>query len=159
MCTVPSVLHAWLGSDRSYNHCLLNNLGCATLLWVLGVIDATQNVMLCCLVQRVSESKLLVWKQLSIWLQDASFDPYAFAKVATRTASSEAGSAAACPRNVQSFFKELFALSNNSTGVELINQHMKLCSDSKLKSAQDTSGLASFLGELWVIGVSCTFPF
>ncbi|DBB05210.1 hypothetical protein WJX82_009396 [Trebouxia sp. C0006] len=90
---------------------------------------------------------------------DPSFDPYAFAKVATRTASSEAGSAAACPRNVQSFFKELFALSNNSTGVELINQHMKLCSDSKLKSAQDTSGLASFLGELWVIGAQFDYSF
>ena len=100
-------------------------------------------------------TKLLVWKQPLIRVQDPSFDPYAFAKVATRTASSEAGSAAACPLNVQNFFKELFALSNNSTGIKTINHHMKLCSDSDLKSAQDAPSLANFLGYLWVVGVSC----
>jgi len=100
-------------------------------------------------------TKLLVWKQPLIWVQDPSFDPYAFAKVAIRTASSEAGSAAACPLNVQNFFKELFALSNNSTGIKTINHHMKLCSDSDLKSAQDAPSLANFLGNLWVVGVSC----
>jgi len=102
-------------------------------------------------------TKLLVWKQPLIWVQDPSFDPYAFAKVATRTASSEAGSAAACPLNVQNFFKELFALANNSTGIKTINHHMKLCSDSALKSAQDAPSLATFLGQLWIIGASCAF--
>ena len=118
--------------------------GC--LLWLMQL---KLQCLLCELQSFLSEEQPL------IWLQDPSFDPYAFAKVATRTASSEAGSAAACSLNVQNFFKELFALSNNSTGTKTINHHMKLCSDSDVKSAQDTPSLAGFLVQLWIIGVSC----
>ncbi|DBA73483.1 TPA: hypothetical protein ACH3X1_011511 [Trebouxia sp. C0004] len=40
------------------------------------------------------------------------------------------GSAAACPENVQNFFKNLFALAKNSSGLDQINTDVKLCPDS-----------------------------
>ena len=60
--------------------------------------------------------------QQSTFLQDPSYDPYGFAKVATRTASKESGSAAACAGNVQLFFQTIFQLGQSSSGLAQINQ-------------------------------------
>ena len=60
--------------------------------------------------------------QQSCFLQDPSYDPYGFAKAATRTASSQAGAAPACAGNVQKFFQTIFQLGVSSSGLNQINQ-------------------------------------
>lgn len=55
-------------------------------------------------------------------LQDPSYDPYGFAKVATRAASSQFGAAEACPANVQKFFRTIFRIGLGSSGIDQINQ-------------------------------------
>ena len=60
--------------------------------------------------------------QQSTFLQDPSYDPYGFAKVTTRTASSESGAAPACAGNVQKFFQTIFQLGQSSSGLDQINQ-------------------------------------
>jgi len=92
-------------------------------------------------------------------VQDPSYDPYGYAKVATRAASSEMGSAAACPDNVQKFFKTLFALAKNSSGLDQINADMKLCPDSMVKTYdQVNQTLAAFIQSAWTSAVGCPFP-
>jgi len=91
-------------------------------------------------------------------VQDPSYDPYGFAKVATRAASSEMGSAAACPENVQNFFKMLFALAKNSSGLNQINTDMNLCPDSMVKTYdQVNQTLAAFIQSAWTTAVGCLF--
>ncbi len=88
-------------------------------------------------------------------LQDPSYDPYGFAKVATRAASSEGGSAAACPANVQQFFQTIFSLANTPGGLEQINSDMNLCSDSMVTSHDMVnSTLAQYVQMQWVSAVS-----
>ncbi len=87
-------------------------------------------------------------------LQDPSYDPYGFAKVATRTASSEGGAAANCPTNVRKFFQTLSSLSDTTTGLKQINNDMSLCSDSKVESADDVGTLAQYVQTQWVTAVS-----
>ena len=87
-------------------------------------------------------------------LQDPSYDPYGFAKVATQAASSKGGSAARCPSNVQKFFTTLLSLGNTPPGIEQINDDMNLCSDSAVASAADVGNLAQFVQSQWVSAVS-----
>lgn len=88
-------------------------------------------------------------------MQDPSYDPYGFAKVATRTASSEAGSAAACAANVQKFFQTLFQLAPTRAGRVQINQDLKLCTNSMVTSTdQMNQTLAQFVQGQWVSAVS-----
>lgn len=88
-------------------------------------------------------------------LQDPSYDPYGYAKVATRTASSEVGAAAACPANVQSFFKMLFTMATTKSGLQQINTQLSLCSDSQMQTADDVNTtLASFVRIAWTNAVS-----
>ena len=92
-------------------------------------------------------------------MQDPSYDPYGFAKVATRTASSESGSAAACPGNVQKFFQTLFQLAKTKSGLDQINQDMSLCTDSLVTSVDQMNGtLAQFVQGQWVSAVSLLLP-
>lgn len=85
---------------------------------------------------------------------DPSYDPSGYAKVATRTASSLAGAAAACPVNVQNWFKMLFSMAATSSGIEQINTQLKLCSDSLMQSATDVNfTLASAVRIAWTNGV------
>ena len=78
-------------------------------------------------------------------LQDPSYDPYGFAKVATRTASSQAGAAAACPGNVQKFFQTIFDLGLSSSGLGQINQvHSSLPCALINTSARDQLTAAGF---------------
>ena len=92
---------------------------------------------------------------LALTLQDPSYDPYGFAKVATRTASSEGGSAAACPANVQKFFQTIFSLANTSDGLNQINTDMNLCSDSMVSSYdQVNQTLAQYVQDQWTTAVS-----
>lgn len=88
-------------------------------------------------------------------LQDPSYDPYGFAKVATRTASSLAGSAAACPANVQSFFKTIFAMAQTQSGLDDLNTQLNLCDSSKMRTATDVNAtLATYVLYQWVSAVS-----
>lgn len=90
-------------------------------------------------------------------VQDPSFDPYGFAKVATRTASSLAGAAAACPSNVQAFFKTIFAMATTASGLQDINAQLNLCEDAKMTSADDVkSRLAAYVRVMWTNAVSCS---
>ena len=87
--------------------------------------------------------------------QDPSYDPYGFAKVATRAASSERGSADACPANVQEFFQTIFSLANTSGGLNQINTDMNLCSDSMVSSYdQVNQTLAQYVQRQWVSAVT-----
>lgn len=87
--------------------------------------------------------------------QDPSYDPYGFAKVATRAASSEGGSADACPANVQEFFQTIFSLANTSDGLNQINTDMNLCSDSMVSSHdQVNQTLAQYVQMQWVFAVT-----
>ncbi|KAL0041038.1 hypothetical protein WJX77_002934 [Trebouxia sp. C0004] len=84
------------------------------------------------------ETPIEIWTTTQ-WLPldqatDPSYDLHGYAKVATIAASSEMGSAAACPENVQNFFKNLFALAKNSSGLDQINTDVKLCPDSLVKT-------------------------
>lgn len=99
---------------------------------------------------------LLFWR-----LQDPSYDPFGFAKTATRTASSQAGAAAACPANVQKFFATLFARARSPAGLDLINKDLNLCPESYVDSyTQVNQTLAKYFQDLWVSGVSaiCQYP-
>ncbi len=88
-------------------------------------------------------------------MQDPSYDPYGFAKVATRAASSEGGSADACPSNVQDFFQTIFSLANTSDGLNQINTDMNLCSDSAVSSYdQVNQTLAQYVQMQWVSAVT-----
>ena len=91
---------------------------------------------------------------MTVHLQDPSYDLYGFAKVATRTASSEAGSAAACPANVQKFFKTIFSLANTRGGFQQINDGLNLCRDSTVASSSDVTALAQFVQIQWQNAVS-----
>ena len=88
-------------------------------------------------------------------LQDPSYDIFGYAKIATRTASSQAGSAAACPANVQKFFATLFHRAQSSAGLDLINTDLSLCPKSYVGSyTQVNQTLAKYFQGLWVSGVS-----
>ena len=89
-----------------------------------------------------------------LYLQDPSYDLYGFYKVATRTASSEAGSAAACPANVQKFFKTIFSLANTRGGLQQINDGLQLCRNSTVASPSDVLALAQFVQFQWTNAVS-----
>lgn len=91
---------------------------------------------------------------LALTLQDPSYDPYGFAKVATRTASSEGGSAAACPANVQKFFQTILSLGASASGRKTINTEMSLCSDSTVASDDDAQNLALYVQNQWTTAVS-----
>ena len=91
---------------------------------------------------------------LAVTLQDPSYDPYGFAKVATRAASSEGGSAAACPANVQKFFQTIMSLGTSASGRKTINTDMSLCSDSTLASDDDVLNLALYVQNQWTTAVS-----
>lgn len=92
-------------------------------------------------------------------VQDPSYDLFGFAKIATRTASSQAGAAAACPTNVQKFFVTLFARAQSPAGLELINTDLNLCLKSHVGSyTQVNQTLAKYFQNLWVSGVSCHLP-
>lgn len=88
-------------------------------------------------------------------LQDPSFNPFGYARLATRAASSEGGAAAACPTNVQSFFKTIFSMGNSSQGIQRIHQQLNLCRSSlPINSYNDVnSTLAPFFRVLWTVGV------
>lgn len=88
-------------------------------------------------------------------MQDPSYDPYGYGKVATRTASSLAGSAAACPGNVQNFFKTIFAMATTPSGITDLNTQLGLCNDSKLKTAAEVNAtLATYVLYTWIGAVS-----
>lgn len=88
-------------------------------------------------------------------MQDPSYDPYGYAKVATRTASSQAGAAPACSRNVQKFFQTIFQLGQSPSGLDQINQEMSLCSNSLVTSYTDVnSSLAGWVQYRWINAVS-----
>ena len=89
-------------------------------------------------------------------LQDPSYDPYGFAKVATFAASSEGGSAAACPTNVQKFFSTMLSLGSSASGRKTINTDMSLCSDSTLASDDDAQNLALYVQNQWTTAVGLT---
>ena len=88
-------------------------------------------------------------------LQDPSFNPFGYARLATRAASSEGGAAAACPSNVQNFFKTIFSMGNSSQGIQQIHQQLHLCRSSlPISSYNDVnSTLAPFFRVLWTVGV------
>lgn len=88
-------------------------------------------------------------------LQDPSYDAFGFAKIATHTASSQAGAAAACPANVQKFFSSLFARAQTFSGLDQINVDLNLCHNSYVGSYSDVNQtLAAFVQSVWVSGVS-----
>ena len=90
-------------------------------------------------------------------LQDPSYDIFGFAKIATRTASAEAGAAAACPANVQKFFSTLFARAQTDSGLQQINADLNLCQDAYVSSYADVNRtLAAYVQNTWVSGVSMT---
>ncbi|DBA69290.1 TPA: hypothetical protein ACH3X2_012961 [Trebouxia sp. C0005] len=89
---------------------------------------------------------------------DPSYDPYGFAKVATRTASSEGGSAAACPANVQKFFQTILSLGASASGRKTINTDMSLCSDSTLASDDDVQNLALYVQNQWTTAAQYNAP-
>lgn len=111
-------------------------------------------------VQQCKDKNLLTKQHISLphtpwqWLlQDPSYDPYGFAKVATRAASSEGGSAAACPANVQKFFSTILSLGSSATGRKQISTDMSLCSDSTLASDDDAQTLALYVQNQWTTAV------
>lgn len=81
---------------------------------------------------------------------DPSYDPYAFGKVATRSASTEGGSAAACAGNVRKFFQTIMSDNHTTSGYQQINNAMSLCSDSQMGSASDVLALANYVLFQWV---------
>lgn len=89
---------------------------------------------------------------------DPSYDPYGFAKVATRAASSEGGSAAACPANVQKFFQTIMSLGTSASGRKTINTDMSLCSDSTLASDDDVLNLALYVQNQWTTAAQYNAP-
>lgn len=89
------------------------------------------------------------------FVQDPSYDAYGYAKVATRTASSLAGAAAACPVNVQNFFKTIFAMAKTASGLQDLNKQLIICEGSEIKTAEDVnSTLAAYVRHMWTRAVS-----
>ena len=82
-------------------------------------------------------------------MQDPGYDPYARSKIVTRAASSEGGSAAACPANVQKFFKTLLSLGSHAPGLRQINNEMRLCPGSTVASQDHVLDLASRIQIAW----------
>ena len=87
--------------------------------------------------------------------QDPSYDPYSFAKVATRTASTEGGAAAACASNVRKFFQTVISMNSTKSGLNQINQGLNLCSDSQVESTADVGVLTNYVSYQWVSAVRC----
>ena len=101
---------------------------------------------------RVESGQLLL-------LQDPSYDPYAFAKVATRTASAEGGSAPACADNVRKFFQSIMSDNRTTSGLQQINSGLNLSSDSQVESAADVLTLANYVLFQWVSAVGPLHPY
>ncbi len=127
----------------------------------LAVICPCNHVSSCIFLMNVFDivSAGTLWERMPECLllvsQDPSYDPYGFAKVATRAASSEGGSADACPSNVQDFFQTIFSLANTSDGLNQINTDMHLCSDSMVSSYdQVNQTLAQYIQMQWVSAVT-----
>ena len=95
---------------------------------------------------------------LPMLMQDPSYDPYAFSKVATRSASTEGGSAAACAGNVRKFFQTIMSDNHTTSGYQQINNAMSLCSDSQMGSASDVLALANYVLFQWISAVSPLHP-
>ena len=87
-------------------------------------------------------------------VQDPSYDPYGFAKVATRAASTEGGAAAACASNVRKFFQTVISMNSTRSGLSQINQGLNLCSDSQVSSTDDVGDLTNYVSFQWVSAVS-----
>ena len=86
-------------------------------------------------------------------MQDPSYDAFGFAKIATCTASSQAGCASVCPANVQKFFSTLFSRAETLSGRSQISTDLNLCQNEE--SYQDVNQtLAAFIQNAWVTGVS-----
>ena len=110
--------------------------------------------MIGCIWQSQIQMRFSCKTHLPLLLQDPSYDPYAFAKVATRSASSEGGSAPACAANVRKFFQTIMSDNHTTSGLQQINNAMSLCSESQVESASDVLVLANYVLYQWVSAVS-----
>ena len=82
-------------------------------------------------------------------LQDPPYDANSFAKIVTRDASSEAGSAAACVPNMRKGWQILLNGGESESGRELISDAMRLCPHSAVDSKYDAIQLAQWLQSAW----------
>lgn len=105
--------------------------------------------------QNCTASNHVILHHLGLSVQDPSYDPYGYAKVVTRAASSIGGSTAACPGNVQKFFKTLFDLAKTQDGFQQINTAMSLCDGATVDSYDAVNqSLAQTLSSQWTQAVS-----
>ena len=81
--------------------------------------------------------------------QDPPYDANSFAKIVTRDASPEAGSAAACVPNMRKGWQVLLNAGGSESGRKLISDAMNLCPHSTVTSKDDAVLLAQWLQNAW----------
>ena len=82
-------------------------------------------------------------------MQDPAYDANSFAKIVTRDASPEAGSAAACVPNMRKGWQVLLNAGDSESGRKLISDAMNLCPHSTVDSKNDAILLAQWLQSAW----------
>ena len=89
------------------------------------------------------------YAELDIASQDPPYDANSFAKIVTRDASPEAGSAAACVPNMRKGWQVLLNAGGSESGRKLISDAMHLCPHSTITSNDDAILLAQWLQSAW----------
>ena len=81
--------------------------------------------------------------------QDPPYDDKSFAKIVTRDASLEAGSAAACVPNMRKGWQVLINAGDSESGRKLITEATHMCPQSAVESKEDAKALAEWLQNAW----------
>ncbi|CAK0734809.1 hypothetical protein CVIRNUC_000484 [Coccomyxa viridis] len=90
--------------------------------------------------------------------EDPPYDAGSFAKIVTRDASKEGGSAPACASNVRQVWRTLFDLGESKKGREKIAEGMRVC-PKLLETPDDVAQLADWASSAWDYMAMGNYPY
>ncbi|GAB4814859.1 hypothetical protein N2152v2_001905 [Parachlorella kessleri] len=97
-----------------------------------------------------------IWTYLG---EDPPWDSGSFAKIVTRDAWPEGGSAHDCADNVRRAWKTLFKWGKSGGGRAAIGHAMRLCNDSSLDNKDDVAELADWASSAWDYMAMGDYPY
>ncbi|BDA40679.1 Lysosomal Pro-X carboxypeptidase [Coccomyxa sp. Obi] len=96
-----------------------------------------------------------IWSYLG---EDPPYDSGSYAKIVTRDASEEGGSAPACASNVRKAWSTLFEMGRNDSGRGKIETAMRVC-PRLLNSSDDVMALANWASSAWDYMAMGNYPY
>ncbi|KDD71492.1 serine carboxypeptidase S28, partial [Helicosporidium sp. ATCC 50920] len=91
--------------------------------------------------------------------ENPPYDAGSFARIVTRDASPEGGSAPACAPNARSAWQALFELSDSSQGRSRARRALRLCPSVRLESKEDGVAVANWAQGAWDYLAMGNFPY